>query len=157
MTTSRLIRFDSIVLLFSVIDISMLKTAVSDCLAAAYFWSYLTTESGRACPNIHVSTHHSPYPERAYTIYLASIKSVVTSHLVFRLRQVHSAESSMCTQSRSMVSTLRFNIVGNIGAPVHSVFSDDQCEVDEEIRFSDDPMSTILGIPSSTSEPDEVV
>lgn len=89
-----------------------------------------------------------------------SIKSIITSHFAFHLRQVHLEPSgSTQTQSRSLVSTLRFNVVGNVGAPIHNVFSDDsdlEQDDNDEIQFSSDPMATMLDAPSTSNPPEEV-
>ncbi|KAK7681830.1 hypothetical protein QCA50_015177 [Cerrena zonata] len=113
-----------IILLFSILDISMIKTL------------------GEPIPTI-------------------IIKSIITSHFAFHLRQVHLGSSSNQTQTRSLMSSLRFTVVGNVGAPVHNVFSESQNDMNpegdvDEVQFSNDPISTILEIPISSSPQGEV-
>lgn len=59
------------------------------------------------------------------------------------------------------MSSLRFTVVGNVGAPAHNVFSESQNDMDsegddDEVQFSDDPISTILEIPISSNPHGEV-
>ena len=63
----------------------------------------------------------------------ASAKSVITIHLAFHLRQT--SPGSQLTQYSISYGSVRFNsaVLGNVGAPLHSVFSDthDEGELDE--------------------------
>ena len=116
---------------------------------------------GKSCPHDRVSiVDRSPTIPTPVTntTYAHSIKSIITSHFFFHLRQVYPEPRE--SESSFMKSTLRFatSMVGNIGAPVHNVLSGSFDFVDAEaddIKFSDDPLSTILMIGNPENYQDE--
>ena len=72
------------------------------------------------------------------------------SHLAFHLRQVY--PQGMDSQGQSAlaaVSSLRFSsrIVGNAGAPIHSILSESREDINAEssnVWYSNDPMSAMI-------------
>lgn len=76
-----------------------------------------------------------------------SIISIITSHLAFHLRQVYPEPEDTLRSVPSL--SLRFNsrIIGNAGAPLHSLLSDSHDEIEAErsnVRYSNDPMAMIV-------------
>ena len=72
------------------------------------------------------------------------------SHLAFHLRQVHPQAGDSQHQSELVaISSLRFSsrIVGNAGAPAHSILSESLENIEAEssnIWYSNDPMSVMI-------------
>ncbi|CAL1699118.1 unnamed protein product [Somion occarium] len=76
-------------------------------------------------------------------------KSIITSNIFFHLRQVYPESEVSQSTSSFTVSNLRFasNIIGNMGAPLHNIFTDSHEEIEAEadnIQFATDPLATCL-------------
>lgn len=76
------------------------------------------------------------------------MKSIITSHMAFHLRQVY-PDPKNTTQSSIRSLSLRFNtsVVGNAGAPLHNMLSDSFDEIEAEsnnIQFSNDPLAVVI-------------
>lgn len=72
-------------------------------------------------------------PHPLLTIYeYFSIKSIILNHLAFHLRQVYHAEEATGVENSSGSVRFQSFIVGNAGAPLHSILMDSHEDIEVE-------------------------